>query len=202
MKFMKCTTIILVLLMVICFGGCSNKEVVNNNVENQEDGNVRETDNKKSEKDTDSESFKDNDGDKESERDMDIDKEEKANLSDKGTISGIDYAISDINVTDSKSAKKYSQRGYLMDTENRPDAPYYFYICSGVKSSAGNKIEVVDIKIDKSKNVKITVKETKPAVGEVSAMVMTYPCVLVTLQTYPNDIVIRNTEGEEFKRLN
>ena len=59
----------------------------------------------------------------------------------------------------------------------------------GTKNSGGYSIEIVDLEIDKDKNVKVTVKENTLD-DETVTMALTYPAVCLELSEYANSIEI------------
>lgn len=182
MKFKK---IMMVMIVALCFTGCAKSgEDVNTRLEQEKDKEPIETDkeNESAEKDT-------------------ILEDKVVAVPNEGTVEDVKYEITKHNNSDATLREKYSKRGYWLDTENRPGAPYYINICSGQKGSGGCDIDVVDIKIDKENNIEMIVREKAPGVGEVAASVITYPNVVVTVHTSPNTIVVKTMEGEEFAEI-
>ena len=93
-----------------------------------------------------------------------------------------------------------TKRGYYIDTLNEPNAPYYYIICMGEKSTGGYSLEINEVrKVDEK--VEIIVKENVPPAGEVVTQAFTYPTITVEFPTQQKDIVIKNTEGIEFPLL-
>ena len=90
-------------------------------------------------------------------------------------------------------------RGYYIYTLNQTDSPYYYVIAMGEQSTGGYSISISDVKIDEENNVEVIVKETKPT-GTVT-MAFTYPTCCLELKTLPNNIIIKNTEGEIFHEI-
>lgn len=93
----------------------------------------------------------------------------------------------------------YTKRGYYTDTLYQPNAPYYYIITMGKQKTGGYSISISNVKIDKENNVEVIVKETKPT-GMVE-MVLTYPACCLELSASPNSIIIKNTEGEIFNKI-
>lgn len=122
----------------------------------------------------------------------------KQSIEEEGIISNIKYKIHN---NFSQGRYDYSKRGYYIDTENRPNAPWFYIITMGTKNSGGYSIEIVDLEIDKDKNVKVTVKENTLD-DETVTMALTYPAVCLELSEYANSIEIINTNGEVFQKLN
>lgn len=96
---------------------------------------------------------------------------------------------------------KYSERGYYIDTLNEPNAPYFYIISAGQKSSGGYSIKITDVDIDENNNVNVTVKESTPPMGTVTTMALTYPICELKLSGYPNSITIKDINGNEYKEI-
>ena len=93
-----------------------------------------------------------------------------------------------------------TKRGYYIDTLNQPNAPYYYIICMGEKNSGGYGLEIKAVnKIDNT--TEIIVKEITPKKDEIVTMAFTYPTVIVEFPEYQDNIIIKNTKGEEFIEL-
>lgn len=71
----------------------------------------------------------------------------------------------------------------------------------GMKGSGGYSIKIVDVKIDKNKNVKVIVKETEPSENMRVTMAFTYPTCRLEFSEKPKSIVIKNTKGYVFDKL-
>lgn len=111
----------------------------------------------------------------------------------------ITYSIHDnLDMYDSH----YSERGVYYDTENRPNAPSYYTIAMGEKNTGGYSIEIDKVNIDSDGNVEVIVKETSPEVGGAVTMAFTYPVCRITLNKLPKSIVVENTNGEKFEKIN
>lgn len=95
----------------------------------------------------------------------------------------------------------YTQRGYYISTDNQPNAPYYYIIAMGEQPTGGYSISIIDVKIDNEKNVEVIVKENKPKLDDIVTQAFTYPVCCLKLDSFPNSIVIKNTEGEIFEEL-
>lgn len=118
----------------------------------------------------------------------------KAMKEGKGTVNGFDYEISACRY-------EYKERGYVIDTLNQPDSPYFYYISSGEKSSGGYGIYISDISADNDGNVTITVLETNPGPEESVTEALTYPSILVTVYPQPTSVRIVDTKGVEFEEI-
>ena len=116
-----------------------------------------------------------------------------------GTISGIDYKISNNNEYENK---KFLKRGFFIDTLNQPNSPYWYIITMGEKSTGGYSIKIVNVKIDKNKNVEVIVRETEPPKNRTVTTAFTYPTCCLELSERAETIVIKNTKGETYKKLN
>lgn len=126
-------------------------------------------------------------------------KEFPENFPEKGNINGIEYTITQGNYYNANS--RLSKKGYYIESMDCIGAPYYYYICSGEKSTGGHDIDVVNIEIDADKNAVITVKTTSPAPEEDVTCAFTYPNCIVTLCPNPKSVVIKDTDGYEYKLL-
>lgn len=121
-----------------------------------------------------------------------LDVPEDSSISTKITYS-IDNKMYDYN-------SDYSKRGVYADTENRPNAPWYYTIAMGQRNTGGFSIEIEKVNIDENENVEIIVKEYTP--DGIVTMALTYPTCKLTLNKEPNSIVVKNTEGETYKNIN
>ncbi len=92
-----------------------------------------------------------------------------------------------------------TKRGYYIDTLNHPDAPYLYIICMGEKNSGGYSLKVKEVNVNDEK-IEIIVEEIGP-MGDVT-LAFTYPTIIVEFPKYQEDIIIKNTRGEIFDRLN
>ena len=93
-----------------------------------------------------------------------------------------------------------TKRGYYIDTLNQIDAPYFYIICMGEKSSGGYGLEIKEVnKIGDT--TEVIVKEIKPKDGSIVTMAFTYPTLMIEFPEYQSKIVIKNTDGEEFENL-
>ena len=93
------------------------------------------------------------------------------------------------------------KRGYYIDTLNEPNAPYFYIICMGEQNTGGYSLEIDKVKRTDDKT-EIIVKEIKPKRGDTVTMAFTYPTIIVEFPSYQENIIIKNTNGEEFTRLN
>ncbi len=93
-----------------------------------------------------------------------------------------------------------TKKGYYVDTLNQPNAPYYYIICMGEKNTGGYSLKIKEVnKI--AKKTEIIVEEIEPAEGDIVTTALTYPTVIVKFQESQENIIIKNTKGEEFSRL-
>jgi len=112
-------------------------------------------------------------------------------------VENVDYIIDKEYPVDNFDLLK---RGYYIDSLDEPNAPYYYIICMGTKSSSGYDIKVKEIN-KKNNLTEIIVEEISP---EGIALVMpafTYPKVVVKFPEYQENISIKNTKGEEYTNL-
>ena len=112
-----------------------------------------------------------------------------------GELGGYEYAIT--NSYDSA----VKERGYSIDTENRPDAPIYYFIYSGEHSTGGYGIYVRNLAVDSAGNLTITVEETSPGPDETVTEAFTYPTCRVSIYPHPGSVSIVNTKGVAFDYL-
>lgn len=93
-----------------------------------------------------------------------------------------------------------TKRGYYIDTLNQPNAPYLYIICMGEKSTGGYSLKVKEVnKVDDK--TEIIVEEIVPDKDAIVTMAHTSPIIIVEFPKYQENIVIKNTKGEEFTEL-
>lgn len=93
------------------------------------------------------------------------------------------------------------KRGYYIDTLNEPNAPYYYIICMGEKSTGGYSLKVKEVnKIDDK--TEIIIEEITPGENDTVTEAFTYSTIIVEFPKYQENLVIKNTKGEEFSPLN
>ena len=90
------------------------------------------------------------------------------------------------------------ERGYFV--LDRDDDSVLLVISSGEKPSGGHEIDVTDAE-EEDGIVKVTVKETEPAEGDIVTDAITYPYVVVKLETTATEFVVADEDGEEFPCL-
>lgn len=110
--------------------------------------------------------------------------------------SKISYKIHD---NYSQGIYDYTKRGYYVDTAYEPNSPFYYIITMGEQNTGGYSISINSVKIDKENNVKVIVEETKPT--GIVTMALTCPACCLELSSSPNSILIKNTEGEIFNKI-
>lgn len=93
------------------------------------------------------------------------------------------------------------KRGYYIDTLDEPNAPYYYIICMGEKNTGGYSLKIKEVNRDNNKT-EIIVEEIEPGKNETVTMAFTTPTVVVEFPEYQENIVIKNTNNEEFTYLN
>lgn len=121
------------------------------------------------------------------------------NKSDKTKLTaGIDY-----NVIGEFTGKylDISKRGYYIDTLNQPNAPYFYIICMGKKNTGEYSLKVKEVNAIDEK-VEIIVDEIVQDEGETVTMEITNPTIIVEFSKYQENIIIKNTKGEIFDKLN
>ena len=93
-----------------------------------------------------------------------------------------------------------AKRGYYIDTTNEHSSPYLYIICMGQKSSGGYSLKVKEV--NKSGNkTEVIIEEIAPNDNDIVTMALTTPTIVVEFPKYQDNIVIKNTNGEEFKLL-
>ena len=93
-----------------------------------------------------------------------------------------------------------TKRGYYVSTQKRPDAPYIYIICMGEKNTGGYSLKVKEVnKVDDK--TEIIVEEIEPKKNETTTMAFTYPTIVVEFPQEQENIIIKNTEGKEFTKL-
>jgi len=94
---------------------------------------------------------------------------------------------------------KYSKRGVYIDTEKRPDSPWYYTIASGTKNSGGYGIIVKEVNIDEEENIEIIVEEISPEPDAITTMAITYPTCKVVFNKQPKSVVVKSVDGSVFE---
>ena len=93
-----------------------------------------------------------------------------------------------------------TKRGYYIDTLNQPNAPYLYIIWMGEKSTGGYSFKVKEVnKVDDK--TEIIVEEIVPDKDAIVTMAHTSQIIIVEFPKYQENIVIKNTKGEEFTEL-
>lgn len=93
-----------------------------------------------------------------------------------------------------------TKRGYYISTFNQPNAPYFYIICMGEKNTGGYSLEIKEVnKI--GEEIEIIVEEISPTKNSTVTMAVTYPTIIVEFSKYQDNIIIKNTKGEEFTKL-
>ena len=111
---------------------------------------------------------------------------------------GVDYKIN------GEFTGKYldiSKRGYYIDTLNQPNAPYLYIICMGQKNTGGYSLTVKEVNSIDGKT-EIIVEEITPDKGDMVTTAITNPTIIVEFSKYQENIIIKNTEGQIFEKLN
>ena len=111
---------------------------------------------------------------------------------------GVDY---NINGEFTGQYLDISKRGYYIDTLNQPDAPYLYIICMGEKSTGGYSLRIKEVN-EMDEQIEIIVEEITPDKGDIVTMAFTSPTIIVEFSKYQENIIIKNTNGEIFEKLN
>lgn len=93
-----------------------------------------------------------------------------------------------------------AKKGYYIETENRPDAPYTYIICMGEKNTGGYDLKIKEVNKVNNKT-EIIVEEISPDSNDFVSMAFTYPTTVIEFPKYQKNIVIKNTDGEVYKEL-
>ena len=121
------------------------------------------------------------------------------NKNDKSKLTeGVDYKI---NGEFTGQYLDISKRGYYIDTLNQPKAPYFYVICMGQKSTGGYSLKIKEVK-DVDGKIEIIVEEIVPDESDMVTMAITTPTIIVEFSKYQENIIIKNTEGQIFEKLN
>ena len=112
-------------------------------------------------------------------------------------VEGKDYKV---NGEFSGKYLDFTKRGYYIDTLNEPNAPYFYIICMGEKNTGGYGLKIKEVNKNENKT-EIIVEEIVPGKDDVVTMAFTYPTIVVEFPKYQEDIVIKNTDGEEYTEL-
>lgn len=94
-----------------------------------------------------------------------------------------------------------SKRGYYIETLNQPDAPYFYIICMGQKNTGGYSLKIKEVNSSDG-TIEIIVEEIVPSKGDNVSMAITTPNIIVEFSKYQENIVIKNTKGQIFDKLN
>lgn len=98
--------------------------------------------------------------------------------------------------------ERYKERGVTYDTLNTPNAPSYYFISSGEKSSGGYSISIKEVIVNNDGNVEVIIEESSPSPDEFTTLAFTYPVCCIEFESYQSNIVFKTENGETFKRLN
>lgn len=115
-------------------------------------------------------------------------------ISDKGTIGGLDYQIG------LAVSGQSPERGFYVRNTDDSDLPFAVIITAGEFSTGGYSIEITDVRYDGSELV-IVVKETAPGPTDMVTEAFTYPCCGISLSFLPETIKVIDMSGNEFKSL-
>ncbi len=91
-----------------------------------------------------------------------------------------------------------SKRGYYIDTLNQPNAPYFYIVCMGEKGHIGYNLKVKEVNKSKHKT-EVIIEEIAPNKGE--TLEYTNATLIIEFPSSQKNITIKNTKGEEYKRL-
>ena len=94
-----------------------------------------------------------------------------------------------------------AKRGYYIDTYNQTDNSYFYIICMGEKNTGGYSLKIKDVKKDDN-HTEVIVEELVPGKDAIVTMAFTYPTIVIEFTESQDNIVIKNTEGIEFDKLN
>lgn len=121
-------------------------------------------------------------------------KDSSGNLPEKGTVGDIEYRI-----MKSEEFGCYNKdRGYYIDQLEQLDSPYFIVISGGTHLAKDSKITITDIGMQDS--TLVIVVEEKKGSGE-KFEDLNCPCAELEVDRMPAEILIVNTNGEQFDHL-
>ena len=122
-------------------------------------------------------------------------KDPSGNLPEKGTVGDLEYRI----MRNDQFGCYNKARGYYIDQLEQLDSPLFIVISGGTQTRTGADITITDFGMQGSTLV-IVVEETK-ANGE-KYKGLECPCAELELNDMPADLLIVNTTGEQFEKIN
>lgn len=126
--------------------------------------------------------------------DISLKSQNNGTLPETGNIGDIAYEF----LNSDNFGYKFKEKGYIIDSLEEPDSPFFIVITSGPETAAGATIKIVDIG-EENGTVKIVVEENA-AKGEDFDDVYSPFCV-VKFDRLPGSLEIRNTNGEVFDMI-
>ena len=96
----------------------------------------------------------------------------------------------------------YTKKGYYIDTSGEENAPYYYIITMGSNNTSGYSLKVDTIEFDYYGNAHIVVREEAPKNNDLVSMAFTYPSLAIRVDKAFHGITVKNTDGEEYLKLN
>jgi hypothetical protein len=94
-----------------------------------------------------------------------------------------------------------TKRGYYIDTLNEPNAPYFYIICMGEKSTGGYSLEVKEVYRTDDGETVVIVDEKSPGKDDIVTQAFTYPTLMIEFPSYQEKITIKNMDGVKFEQL-
>jgi len=121
------------------------------------------------------------------------------NKSDKNKlVEGVDYKI---NNEFRGNNIDISKRGYYIETSNETNSPYFYIICMGQQYTGGYDLLVKEVnKIDEK--TEVIIEEIIPDEDAIVTMALESPTITLEFSKQPENIIIKNTKGEVFDKLN
>ena len=122
-----------------------------------------------------------------------------------GTIDGYHYTVGETSESCKHNTKEEFQSvsckfdGYIID-EYDDKIDYTIYI--GEHSGGGWNIFVRKIKKEKDGSIVIIIDEKKPSAFSLEAPWSTTPNITITFDKRPNNLIIKDTKGKEYKLIN
>ncbi len=98
--------------------------------------------------------------------------------------------------------QKYKERGVTYETLNTPNAPSFYFISSGEKTSGGYSISIKEVIVNNEGNIEVIVEESSPSSDDLTTFAFTYPVCYIKFESYQENIVFKTENGEIFKHLN
>ena len=120
-----------------------------------------------------------------------------ADLPMNGTVGDYEYTVLD---SSDPFVPQQINRGFYIDSLEEPDAPCYFILCSGQKSTGGYGIRIIDLGMNGDR-LYIVAEETSPADDAMVTQAIDYPYCVLELDRMPESYEVINTAGLYFSYI-